>query len=845
MRRMILQRRLVPLAIVFTMVFALSLVTPSLVSSLPVLADEFNPHFQADKTVVGVGEDITFENLTVGGTEPYSEVEWDFNNDGTPDVTYHDDVMRDVVHCYTDQGVYSVKLTMTDHTMTRRSEIRLDYIEVHGVTITTDPDPAQCLTPLDVDFTVHVWAGTAPYTYKFTWNWQYWQNDGDTALPGDDEAYARLFDGVLQETTVGPTAEDLIMVSHTFDIPGFYSVKIEVTDANGTSQAYQAIKTLGIVPEGMAFDAVGVCQEICVKGMDDAASIEWSLVSGVELAPEDIYDCEEPWVGTFDPVNHADDSSIIIRSMRRGDIHIYATISDDACGSGGDVVLHTQKKWGELDHSILDLNVEEAGIQSHTELVMVSPTSTGWLEETIEDTVNAIFLGMGSTETVGHAIVHWWLFENTEENEQLINDLMDHLDSHDGELDDDHWAAHGRYVTETLGGWIGEVNAEPFEVIDHWASDGGHASSTFRWEGYMDGKEWYYCSKTEDSWPAEDRGKAQAALLVNADELELCQSETAMIVVLVSYPGGADPKDDPFNGENYVIIEKAKKEFFKPLKMESTEPGTYTVDAIAEADTEVIKQGGGTPTVSVAQYDDNPGDGFSGDIGKYIDVHIDDPDGVAWIEIRLYYTDDEITGLDESTLTLLWWNGSAWVQCSPTGVNPDPIDGYSGYIWAKIRANGTVPTLADLVGTPFGARGLVPLEVEVDIKPTSCPNPLNVKSKGVLPVAILGTSDFDVTQIDPASVRLEGVVAPLRWAIEDVAASYEGDDELCEACATSGPDGYYDLTLKFDKQEVAATLVEVSDGKCLDLELIGNLKAEFGGRAITGVDYVVILKKGK
>ena len=42
----------------------------------------------------------------------------------------------------------------------------------------------------------------------------------------------------------------------------------------------------------------------------------------------------------------------------------------------------------------------------------------------------------------------------------------------------------------------------------------------------------------------------------------------------------------------------------------------------------------------------------------------------------------------------------------------------------------------------------------VDIKPGSCPNPINVKSKGVLPTEILGTEDFDVTMVDPASVRL-------------------------------------------------------------------------------------------
>jgi hypothetical protein len=46
------------------------------------------------------------------------------------------------------------------------------------------------------------------------------------------------------------------------------------------------------------------------------------------------------------------------------------------------------------------------------------------------------------------------------------------------------------------------------------------------------------------------------------------------------------------------------------------------------------------------------------------------------------------------------------------------------------------------------------LPVALDIKPGSCPNPINIKSKGVLPTAIVGTSCFDVTQIDPASVLL-------------------------------------------------------------------------------------------
>lgn len=140
-----------------------------------------------------------------------------------------------------------------------------------------------------------------------------------------------------------------------------------------------------------------------------------------------------------------------------------------------------------------------------------------------------------------------------------------------------------------------------------------------------------------------------------------------------------------------------------------------------------------------------------------------------------------------------------------------------------------------------------PRVVPVDVKPTSCPNPLNVKSKGVLPVAILGMEDFDVEQVDPASVRLEGV-APLRWALEDVATPFEpfiGKEDCFEDCTTEGPDGYLDLTLKFKTQEIIAALGEVSHGTCLVLALTGNLKENFESMPFVGEDVVWILKKGK
>ena len=149
--------------------------------------------------------------------------------------------------------------------------------------------------------------------------------------------------------------------------------------------------------------------------------------------------------------------------------------------------------------------------------------------------------------------------------------------------------------------------------------------------------------------------------------------------------------------------------------------------------------------------------------------------------------------------------------------------------------------------------------VPVDIKPTSCPNPLNTKSNGVIPVAILGTEDFDVNDIDPESILLEEV-APIAWAYEDVATPFYGSHTgeygvVCNSCNTLGPDGYTDLTLKFDTQELLIAIgvvmteytdVDVStlnlDGQCLVLTLEGEL---WDGTLITGEDVVKILKKGK
>jgi hypothetical protein len=143
----------------------------------------------------------------------------------------------------------------------------------------------------------------------------------------------------------------------------------------------------------------------------------------------------------------------------------------------------------------------------------------------------------------------------------------------------------------------------------------------------------------------------------------------------------------------------------------------------------------------------------------------------------------------------------------------------------------------------------VELNIEVvfiDIKPGSCPNPINLKAKGVLPVAICGTYDFDVTTIDPETILLtrEGYedvgVSPLRWSYEDVATPYIGEEEC--GCHDLNGDGIMDLSLKFKKQEIVNTLeLENVEGETIPLIITGNLKEDEGGTPIIGKDCIWVL----
>ncbi len=111
--------------------------------------------------------------------------------------------------------------------------------------------------------------------------------------------------------------------------------------------------------------------------------------------------------------------------------------------------------------------------------------------------------------------------------------------------------------------------------------------------------------------------------------------------------------------------------------------------------------------------------------------------------------------------------------------------------------------------------------VEVDVKPGSDKNLINLRSEGVIPVAILGSSTFDATTVDPTTVEFAG--APVRLRSNGRIAAATEDLNL---------DGHLDLLLHFE----TSALDLATDAT--EAVLTGRT---YGGTGIRGVDTVRIV----
>jgi parallel beta-helix repeat protein len=194
-----------------------------------------------------------------------------------------------------------------------------------------------------------------------------------------------------------------------------------------------------------------------------------------------------------------------------------------------------------------------------------------------------------------------------------------------------------------------------------------------------------------------------------------------------------------------------------------------------------------------------PGPAIGGSVqaGSPIDLTVTDPDGLTISAATALQTSEEylrevagelyyyesVLGADGRPDASVYWpvqkTGDYLVQVAPqAGVTPT-----STYSLTFRSGNTTIALAQNLpvsqipsqgYGVTVSAAGQTStfIPVGIEIKPGSSPASINLKSNGLVPVAVLGSATFDVRQIDPTTVRLAGAAVALKGNGQPM-ASYE------------------------------------------------------------------------
>jgi len=108
------------------------------------------------------------------------------------------------------------------------------------------------------------------------------------------------------------------------------------------------------------------------------------------------------------------------------------------------------------------------------------------------------------------------------------------------------------------------------------------------------------------------------------------------------------------------------------------------------------------------------------------------------------------------------------------------------------------------------------IDVDIDIKPGSDPNSINTKSRGVVPVAILGSDSFDVTDVDVTTLTFGPDGAS---PVHDLSDPETYDEHLQDV----NDDGFLDLVSHYSQKEV---------GLCVD-----DTEATISGTLLDGTPF--------
>jgi len=183
--------------------------------------------------------------------------------------------------------------------------------------------------------------------------------------------------------------------------------------------------------------------------------------------------------------------------------------------------------------------------------------------------------------------------------------------------------------------------------------------------------------------------------------------------------------------------------------------------------------------------------------------YIETTAGYGTLTIVIRYDESQYSG-NESELRLFHYENGAWVDCT-TSVDVE-----------RNLISGQVTSLS-----PFAVGEPLRQPVDIDIKPGSPTNTINVRSQGVIPVAILSGRRFDATTVNPGTVKLARASVRLR-----------GDGRAMASFSDVNQDGLLDLLVHIEARDLVLAPQ--------DIEAV--LEAEtYDGKRVRGSDSVRVL----